>query len=88
MATLSVRLPDSIHRQLGELARREGISINRLVNSAVAEKLSAVMTAEYLERRAERGSREKFRGVLSRVADIEPDDIDRFPEPKRRRRSG
>ena len=88
MATLSVRLPDSIHRQLSELARQEGVSINQLVNSAVAEKLSALMTADYLETRAARGSREKFRGVLSRVADIEPDDIDRFPGPAGKRRSG
>ena len=88
MATLSVRLPDSIHRELGELARREGMSINQLVNSAVAEKLSALMTADYLEARAERGSREKFRGVLSRVADIEPEDFDRFPGPDEERRSG
>ena len=81
MATLSVRLPDSIHRQLSELARQEGISINQLVNSAVAEKLSALMTADYLETRARRGSREKFRDVLSRVADIEPEDFDRLPIP-------
>ena len=85
MATLSVRLPDSIHRQLGELARQEGISINQLVNSAVAEKLSALMIADYLEARAERGSHGKFQGVLSRVADIEPEDFDRFPSPKRER---
>ena len=88
MATLSVRLPDSIHRQLSELARQEGISINQLVNSAVAEKLSALMTADYLEARAKRGSREKFREVLSRVADIEPEDFDRFPESAKRRREG
>ncbi|MCK5923594.1 MAG: toxin-antitoxin system HicB family antitoxin, partial [Methylococcales bacterium] len=37
MTTLSVRLPDSIHRQLSELADKEGISINQLLNSAVAE---------------------------------------------------
>ena len=84
MATLSVRLPDSIHRQLSELARREGISINQLVNSAVAEKLSALMTADYLETRARRDSRDKFREVLSRVADIEPEDFDRFPVSSKR----
>ena len=65
MATLSIRLPDSIHRQLGELARQEGISINQLVNSAVAEKLSALMTADYLEApREARLAREVPRGSV------------------------
>jgi len=80
MTTLSVRLPDSIHKQLSELAEKEGISINQLVNSAVAEKMSALMTADYLEKRASRTSRKKFDEALSRVADIKPDDVDRLSD--------
>ncbi len=78
MSTLSVRLPDSIHKQLAVLAEQEGISINQLVNSAVAEKMSALMTADYLESRAKKGSRNKFSEALSRVANIEPEDFDRL----------
>lgn len=80
MTTLSIRLPDSLHKQLSELAEQEGISINQLINSAVAEKMSALMTAEYLEKRANRGSRKKFESALSRVANIAPDDVDRLAE--------
>ncbi|MEM6787842.1 MAG: toxin-antitoxin system HicB family antitoxin [Myxococcota bacterium] len=54
MSTLSLRLPQSVHRQLSALAKREGVSINQLINSAVAEKIAALMTAEYLEERARR----------------------------------
>ena len=79
MSILSVRLPDSIHKQLTALAEQEGISINQLVNSAVAEKMSALMTADYLEARAKKGSRKKFDEALSRVANIEPEDFDRLP---------
>jgi hypothetical protein len=78
VSTLSLRLPESIHRTLAELAKREGISINQLINSAVAEKLAALMTEEYLEQRAKRGSRRRFAKALAKVADIEPDDIDRL----------
>lgn len=78
MSTLSLRLPESLHGKLAELAKREGISINQLINSAVAEKLAALMTEEYLEERAKRGSRKRFAKALSKVADIEPDDIDRL----------
>ena len=79
MSALSLRLPKSLHSRLRELARSEGVSINQLINSAVAEKLSALMTVEYLKERAARGSRKKFERALSRVADVEPAEIDRLP---------
>ena len=82
MSTLSVRLPDSLHKRLSALAAKEGISINQLINSAVAEKMAALMTVEYLESRARRGARTKFDEALSKVADIAPEDIDRLEGAK------
>jgi predicted HicB family RNase H-like nuclease len=32
MAGLNLRLPESLHKKLGEVAEREGISINQLVS--------------------------------------------------------
>ena len=61
MSTLSLRLPESLHKQLKDVAEREGVSINQLITTAVAEKLSALMTADYLEERATRGSPPGFR---------------------------
>lgn len=86
MSALSVRLPESLHRKLAELAASEGISINQLINSAVAEKMSALMTEEYLEARAKRGSRRKFVAALAKVADIEPEERDRVVTQSSRRR--
>lgn len=79
MSALSLRLPSSLHKQVRELARREGISINQLITTALAEKMSALMTVEYLEERAARGSRERFEAVLARVPDREPDEGDELP---------
>jgi len=78
MAALSVRLPDSIHRQLKHLAERERVSINQLISTAVTEKVSALMTADYLERLAREENREAFDRVLARVPDVEPDLWDRW----------
>lgn len=72
MSTMSVRLPESLHRQARELAEREGVSINQLVATALAEKVSALMTLEYLEERASRGSVAAFRKVLAKVPAAEP----------------
>jgi hypothetical protein len=72
MSTMSVRLPESLHEKAREVAKREGVSINQLVTTALAEKLSALLTEEYLEARARRGSRRKFERVLDKVAEREP----------------
>jgi hypothetical protein len=73
MSTLSVRLPNSLHRHLRELAEREGVSMNQLISSAVGEKLAALMTEDYLAR-ASRGSRKAYEVVLRRVPDVPPEE--------------
>lgn len=78
MSSLSLRLPDSLHRQVRDLAQREGVSINQLITTAVAEKMSALMTADYLQARATRGRRERFEEVLRMVPDVEPAEEDRL----------
>jgi len=72
MTTLSLRLPDSLHRQLRDLARREGISMNQFISSAVGEKMAALMTEEYLGARARSGDRKRFDEVLAKIPDREP----------------
>ena len=67
MSAISLRLPESLHEKARELAKQEKVSINQLVATALAEKLSALMTEEYLQARAKRGSRRKFEAVLRKV---------------------
>lgn len=80
MGILSVRLSDSLHKGVRELAEREGISINQFIATAVAEKLAALMTEEYLGVRAKRGSRAKYEAALAQVPDVEPEAYDRVEE--------
>ena len=77
MSTISFRLPESLHKHVRELAKRENVSINQLISTALAEKLSALMTLEYLEERARRGRRTAFDRALSKVRDVEPGEDDR-----------
>jgi hypothetical protein len=81
MSTLSLRLPESLHRKLGEIAEQEGISINQLISSAVGEKMSALWTERYLAERAKAGSRGRFVAALSKVPDAEPAKEDRRETP-------
>ncbi len=68
---------DNLKSTNKEITTKEEISINQFIISAVAEKISALETQNYLEKRAERSSRNKFMAVLAKVPDTEPADYDR-----------
>jgi hypothetical protein len=78
MSTLSLRIPNSLHEKIRQLAKQEGISINQFLASAAAEKMSALLTEKYIEARAKRASLKKFKAVLKKVPDSEPEEYDRF----------
>ena len=78
MSHLSLRLPDSLHETAKELAQHDHISVNQFITVAVAEKIAALMTEDYLEQRAQRGNRAKFEEILSRVPNVEPEEYDRL----------
>lgn len=79
MNTISLRLPDSLHKQVRKLAAQESVSINQLITLALAEKLSALVTEEYLDRQAEHGSRKKFERAIAKVPKVKPGLPDRLP---------
>jgi hypothetical protein len=78
MSTLSLRLPESLHKSARELAKKENISINQLVTLALAEKVAALGAQDYLEKRAKRASEAKFDAAMDKVADVEPPEFDRL----------
>ncbi|MCH8557960.1 MAG: type II toxin-antitoxin system HicB family antitoxin [Balneolia bacterium] len=78
MSTLSVRLPESVHRKLKEMAEKEGVSMNQLISLAVSEKLSSLMTVDYLNERARQANLSDFRKLLDKVPDSEPEPFDKL----------
>ena len=72
MGAVTVRLPESIHRHIRDIAKAEGVSINQLISSAITEKISALMTEDYLKRRAKRANIEDMEAILNKVADRKP----------------
>lgn len=80
MSALSLRLPNSLHERARTLARREGISINQLISTALAEKMAVLLAEEYFTTRKQRASRAKFLAALAKVPDVEPEDYDKLEE--------
>lgn len=69
MTALTVRLPNSVHQKIKELAEREDISVNQFIASAAAEKMASIMTLDYLRLEASKGNRNDFTHYLSMVPD-------------------
>ena len=44
MSTVSIRLPDSLHETVSKLSKKGHVSINQFVTTALAEKISALIT--------------------------------------------
>jgi len=72
MSTLTFQLPESLARQLRECAAKEGVTVDQLLASAAAEKLSALMTVEHLRERARHARREDFVAFLNGSPDVPP----------------
>lgn len=79
MSSMNIELPDSLLRQAREMAEKEGVPLEQFIASALAEKMAAWKTVEYLKERAARGDRAKFQAAMNRVADVEAEEFDRIP---------
>jgi hypothetical protein len=76
MSTMNIKVPDSLLKQAKEMAEQEDVTVEQLINSALAEKMAAWRTVEYLKERAARGDRDMFERAMSKVPDVEPDAFD------------
>jgi hypothetical protein len=72
--TLNVTVPDSLYRQIADLAARQQVSVERVV-AAVLEQLAGWAC---LEQVGERGSRERFLAALDKVPSAKPAPEDRL----------
>jgi hypothetical protein len=57
--------------------------MDQFVALAVAEKIAALTTEDYLRERAKLGDRTKYVAVLAKVADTQPQPYDTLPPAQR-----
>ncbi len=65
-STYPLRLPLSLKAAVEKLSRRDGTSLNQFVVVAVAEKVSAMATAETFALRRNRADMEAFDRIMQR----------------------
>jgi predicted transcriptional regulator len=78
MKSLTTQISDDLFQQVERLAGQKNISLNQLVEIALTAQISASEQRDYLQERANRGSLQQFKDILSRVAANEPEEYDRI----------
>jgi hypothetical protein len=74
--TLSSRLPESLHRNAPVYAEQEGVFVDPLTATALAEKPDALGLQDHSASRAARASKEKFQRALAQVPEADVDAIE------------
>ncbi|MFZ2739345.1 MAG: YlcI/YnfO family protein [Burkholderiaceae bacterium] len=70
MTAITIRLPNSVHQKIKELAARDDVSVNQFIASAASEKMASVLTLDFLKAEAAKGKRSDFDHYLSLVPDV------------------
>lgn len=83
-AVIQLRLPRSVKDGVERWAKLDGTSMNQLIASAVAEKLSALETAEFFEGRARRADFAAFDRIMDRAGGVAPRAGDDLPKGYKR----
>ena len=76
-AMYSLRLPASLKAALAQISKEDGTSMNQFVVTAVAEKISAMKTAELFASRAGKADVQAARRILCRDGGQPPEPQDR-----------
>ena len=79
VSTYPLRLPTSLKAAVTEISREEGTSINQFVALAVAEKVSAMRTAEFFASKRDEANIEAALQILRRRSGQPPDSDDGYP---------
>ena len=72
MTTIQAQVLDALVRQVTELAEREKVTVDQLVNIALASQVGAWRKRDTIAERAQRGSWDKFDRVMAKVRDVPP----------------
>ena len=78
MNTLQVRLPDSVHGRLKNLAKQEGVSLNQVLVTEASNEVVRQETREFFAQAASPFDAQAFTDALGAVPDVSPIRGDKF----------
>jgi len=72
MKAIELNMPDEVYQKLENLASQDHQSVNAFASRKLEEFARAVEDFKELERRAQRGNREKFESSMSKIQSVPP----------------
>jgi hypothetical protein len=72
MKIIQVRLPDSVHGRLSNLAKREGVSLNQVLVTAASNEVVRQETRDFFAQAAAQFDAQAFSAALTAVPDVTP----------------
>jgi hypothetical protein len=87
-ANYALRLQSWLKKEAERIAKEEGTTLNQFINVAVAEKISAIRTIDYIKDRAKKGDVRRAIELLERMGtDEPPQEGDEIPPSLSRRKA-
>lgn len=90
MSRLTLRLPETLHQQLANLAQGEGISLNQYIVYALTRQVSSAYTVKNISQEDIAKQQENFDNLLSQLKTANTEEIEKIlaqreivdPEPE------
>lgn len=73
MSRLTLRLPETLHRQLETQAKREGVSLNQFIVYALTQQLTQSYTVQALPEEAVAQQQSQFSALLRELGQTSPE---------------
>ena len=67
MSTITIQIPDSLHRHVERLAAEDRITVDQFFATAASEKLSVIEAVDYIAARAARANDTDFLKAVSQI---------------------
>lgn len=72
MTTIQAQVPDALAREVAEIAEREKVTVDQMINLALASQVGAWRKRDTIAERAKRGDWDKFDRVMAKVRNVPP----------------
>ena len=79
MSNYALRIPDSLFEFAKKCAKDDNVSLNQFIVLALAEKVSALKTAEFFAQRIARAQPDRLEKILAKTTDHPPLPGDELP---------
>jgi len=77
MSRLTLRLPETLHRQLEDLARNESVSLNQFIVFALTRQVTLAYTVQPVPEAAVREQRAAYAALLQNLGPASASEIER-----------